>query len=157
MISQGGFMIVKCVANQGVFNPIVLPKDPLLPIGNVNCVISSEYCTIDAHKLGYSITVERDYCVYGMFTYRHELRYLIIDDNGLPGFLPADLFIVTNSRLPYDLCYKEYHLCGEKCQLIACEKLTQSYDALLDFLETKGDSISDFLDYKKNVEEWLNF
>ena len=78
--------------------PLVLSQDIRLQLGETNYCSSSEHLTVDSVVEGYSLSREKVYPVYGLLTANDRLRYLIVDDENIPGFFPESLFQVCFTR-----------------------------------------------------------
>ena len=76
-------MKVRCKKKSGYYQFLVIPYN--LELDNED-VASSEGATSDTGELEYDLTLEHDYTVYGIVVIDGEIRYLLQDDHGYPGF-----------------------------------------------------------------------
>ena len=93
-------MLVKCTKATENAAPLVLPQDIRLPLGETNYCSSSEHFTIDSVVEGYSLSREKVYPVYGLLTANDRLRYLIVDDENIPGFFQKVCFRLFHTTYP---------------------------------------------------------
>ena len=101
-------MLVKCTKATENAAPLVLPLVIRLPLGETNYCSSSEHFTVDSIVEGYSLSREKVYPVYGLLIANGRLRYLIADDENIPGFFPESLFQVVSHDVPDEWITRKY-------------------------------------------------
>lgn len=142
-------MIVKCIKNQCDHPLLVLPSKLGVEIDSNNAIVSSEWFTIDTTISGYRITEGNDYTVYGMLFYTNQIRYLIADDNNMPGFFPSTLFSISKPHIWFDWEINEYTINSAKLIILGYAKITEKYEGLIDLIDRRKNAIRNFLDYKE--------
>lgn len=146
-------MTIKCIINKSNHNPIVLPKDLSEKINDENFVSSSEFFTIDSDMSGYSISIGRKYTVMGLIFFHDELRYLISDDNNIPGFFPSDLFEIIDSYILFDWEINSFQIGSRQLVVIGYTELAQNYAHLIGLIDRKKQEIQSYLNIKgKQIE-----
>ena len=95
-------MLVRCIKTTEKSVPLVLPRDIQLPLGEANYCSSGEHFTIDAAVDGYSLSCKKVYPVYGLLTANGRLRYLMADDDNIPGFFALAWVRTTVSAFSKD-------------------------------------------------------
>lgn len=141
-------MTVVCRFNQGSFPPLVLPRSIHHEICDDNCIVSSEWYTIDSELSGYSISIEKEYEVFGILVYKGQTRYLIEDDNCNLGFFPGELFSIVNKDLFFDWKVCNYSFTDSSILIIGYSELCESYSNLISLLDESKDAISIFRENK---------
>ena len=91
------------------------------------------------------------YPVYGILHYRDGLRYLVQNENGLPVFIPRQLFKIEEPRIPLDWQIAEYKFQEQSLLIISYDTITESYPALCDLIELRPEAVRAFLDYKDSM------
>lgn len=142
-------MIVICKENQSRCAPLVLPRDINEEISDENFVVSSEWYTIDSIISGYSVTVSQEYRVYGVLCFNGEVRYLIFDDNNMPGFFPSSLFEIGQMNVLFDWEIKEYLVGPLALLFVGFPELCESYSNLVGLIDCQRKSIERILEYKE--------
>ena len=132
-------------------NPLVIPKNVTKPLDEKNYVASNEYYTIDSTWSGYSLKMENEYAVYGVLIYKNQIRYLIFDDNGIPGFYPSCLFDVVEGYLLFDWSINIFDIYKEKCVLLISENVVGNYDDFRDLIDNTDGAIKRLLKYRDSL------
>lgn len=145
-------MIVQCINNIGNSPPLVLPKRLAYDIGNENFVSSSEWFTINAELSGYCITKGNGYKVYGVLKYIDQIRFLIIDNERIPGFFPHSLFKITDYDEDADWESFEYKVGNDLLFFTSYPSLAQSYNDVVELIDCTNDAMCNFWDCVLNVE-----
>ena len=96
-----------------------------------------------------ALTVGRDYPVFGILTYGGDVRYLVENCEGIPGFYPSVLFSILDRNISPDWSMNLYTLPDGKLFVAGYDALTKSYDALLALIREEPRAVEDFLDYKQ--------
>lgn len=131
----------------------MLPKDLSEKINDENFVSSSEFFTIDSDMSGYSISIGRKYTVMGLIFFHDELRYLISDDNNIPGFFPSDLFEIIDSYILFDWEINSFQIGSRQLVVIGYTELAQNYAHLIGLIDRKKQEIQSYLNIKgKQIE-----
>ena len=147
-------MIVKCNINKCSYPPLVLPYLSTEEADIDDVVVSKDCYTIDSKIDGYCITKGRDYIVYGILFYKDQIRYLICNDNNMPGFFPSILFRITEPYVWFDWEVNEYTIESEKMMIMGYSAITETYEDLRDLIDNKADAVDKFLDYKYKEQNW---
>lgn len=149
-------MKVRCLRNCGKYGPLVLPYVYGESMSDLNFISSHEWYSIDSEPelSGYSLTISSEYTVYGMLFYKNELRYLIADDDNMPGFFPADLFEITERYVLLDWEMNVFTIDSEKLYVIGYTELVSNYSQLRDLIDGDSCAVRDFLEYKESLETW---
>ena len=82
-----------------------------------------------------------------------EIRYLLQDDHGYPGFFPSSLFEVLQSGLPLDWEIAEYHFRKKTMLVIGYSNLVNQYSHLRGILLLQPNDVKIFLRTKERL--WL--
>lgn len=144
-------MVVKCIVTTSNEKPLVIPKDPTKPLDENNYVSSGEYYTIDSLWSGYPIKTGNEYTVYGILIIKNQIRYLIFNDHGIPGFYPSCLFNVVENYLYYDWGINIYQVNTEQYLLITSENIVNCYEHFCDLVDCQNDAIKRLLEYKNSL------
>lgn len=144
-------MIVKCKKNTNYSNPLVIPNNILKMLDEANYVSSTEWYTINSRESGYALKIGCDYVVYGILIYKNEIRYLIINEDNIPGFFPSDLFDVVEHYILFDWGLNVYNICLEKCVLIISENIIADYTEFKDLVNNETNAIKRFWEYKNSL------
>lgn len=147
-------MKVICRNTIGNYPVLVLPVYVNEPITESNYIADKAYYTIDAERMGFSITEKRLYEAFGVMFYLNRVYYLLQDDKGVPGFLPSDLFDVVDNNVFFDWEIASYRIEGGTLTWIGYPELSRCYDDFRDLFQLKKKAVSDFLRYKKSVESY---
>ena len=147
-------MIVKCNVNKCSYPPLVLPYLLTDELDHETIVTSRAGYTINRDFSGYCITEGRDYIVYGILFYKDQIRYLIADDENMPGFFPSILFRITEPYVWFDWEVNEYTVESEKMMIMGYSAITETYEDLRDLIDNKADAVGKFLDYKYKEQNW---
>lgn len=86
------------------------------------------------------------YGVYGILLWYDVVDYLIVDSFNNPSFIPSDLFVVEDKRLPSGWVYKEYLSCGRTDAkiLIGYKELVENQDHYEGIFLRREDDLSLF-------------
>ena len=141
-------MKVRCKKKSGYYQFLVIPYN--LELDNED-VASSEGATSDTGELEYDLTLEHDYTVYGIVVIDGEIRYLLQDDHGYPGFFPSSLFEVLQSGLPLDWEIAEYHFRKKTMLVIGYSNLVNQYSHLRGILLLQPNDVKIFLENKRKT------
>ena len=148
-------MIVKCIAIRNNLPAVVLPYDIDNPWKNDDdfVVIRAGYDEGNYTKK-YSLTLDREYEVYGILIYGNSIRYLLSDDENMPCFFPSDLFLIKDRFLYYD--WEITHYIIDKCQyvLMGYSALIENYASFRDLVDWSPNAIKKFLDYKATLTNY---
>ena len=150
-------MKVLCNAVVSNCEPLIIPRNCRKAICDNNIVVSSEWYTIDSTLSGYSISKGKEYDVYAILIYANQIRYLLLDDYGAPGFFPAQLFLISESTILSDWRIAEYPLSSQPLYLIGFPAITQTYNDLVNLIEGKKDAIVSLLEYRKFITHYSAF
>lgn len=144
-------MIINCIKNTENGSPIVLPYDLSHELSDMNFISSREWYSIDSHVSGYKITLGKKYTVYGILFFKNEIRYLICDDDNVPGFFPSTLFEILENYILFDWGINSYQIEDEKILLIGYSDLIKDFEHLRDLIENTPDAVRTFLEYKNSL------
>ena len=144
-------MIINCVKNTENSSPIVLPYDLSHELSDMNFISSQEWYSIDSHVSGYKITLGKKYTVYGILFFKNEIRYLICNDDNVPGFFPSTLFEILENYILFDWGINSYQIEDEKILLIGYSDLIKDFEHLRDLIENTPDAVRTFLEYKNSL------
>jgi hypothetical protein len=101
----------------------------------------------------FQLSTQKQYEVYAIALWRGLLSYLVIEDNGTPGWCPADLFEVLDSTLPASWRFAYFGQTPEQWlnAVWGYEELTRSnhYDDLTNLNE---DALRVFYERKTELE-----
>ena len=146
-------MNVICINNRNNYPPLVLPICLESNIGD-NCFVSNkEWYTVDKDLLGYSIGIGCRYEVYGILFFSNQIRYLIQDDKGMPGFFPESLFQIETREVFFDWKTAHYSVCTGELFFVGYPDLSDEYEKLRDLIDQKNNAVANFLKYKQYVSE----
>lgn len=145
-------MTIICKSNTSESSPLILPRNNECNACSGDIVASSEWYTINSNISGYSISMGREYTVYGILYYDRQVRYLILDDYGMPGFFPSTLFQLQKRNLFFEWEIGEYSIGEQTLFIIAYPDICHSYDNLLRLVEAKSDAISNFIRNKDYID-----
>ena len=143
-------MLVICTANKGNNNPLILPINSEHQIDETNFVTSCEWYTLNSEISGYNITVGKKYTVIGIIMFKNEIRYLISDDNNIPGFFPSNLFRIMESYVLYEWEIRIFPIEADQRLVIGYSELTQNYNHLIGLIDNNPNDIKLFLNYINN-------
>lgn len=146
LLIRGTKMVIKCKKKTNNCDPLVLPRDPSKIMCESNFVCSCEWYTIDSDLSGYNITIGKKYTVNGCLIFSNQIRYLISDDNNIPGFFPYDLFEIIESYIVYDWEINIYEINSKKLVVLGCSDLFSKYDYLIDLVDNDPKAIKKYLD-----------
>lgn len=144
-------MKIKCLRTCGKYEPLILPYVYGKSISDQNFIVSHEWYTIDSEVSGYSLTTSFEYIVYGMLFYRNELRYLIANNNNIPGFFPAELFEIAENYMQPDWEMNVFKLDSDRLFVIGYPDLLSDYSKLRDLIDGNNGAIRAFLEYKESL------
>ena len=144
-------MIINCVKNTENSSPIVLPYDLSHELSDMNFISSREWYSIDSNVSGYKITLGKKYTVYGILFFKNEIRYLICNDDNVPGFFPSTLFEILENYILFDWGINSYQIEDEKILLIGYSDLIKDFEHLRDLIEYTPDAVRTFLEYKNSL------
>lgn len=144
-------MIINCVKNTENSSPIVLPYDLSHELSDMNFISSREWYSIDSNVSGYKITLGKKYTVYGILFFKNEIRYLICNDDNVPGFFPSTLFEILENYILFDWGINSYQIEDEKILLIGYSDLIKDFEHLRDLIENTPDAVRTFLEYKNSL------
>ena len=143
-----------CKKNIGKYPSLVLPEDSQNLLGNDNYISSNDWYTINADVSGYCLTIEKTYLIYGVLRYDNQIRYLVADDQGIPCFMPENLFEITDSAT-WEWEEKHFKLIESEISIFISNDLVSSYDDLISLLRLDDKAIKQFLKYKKFIEDYF--
>ena len=123
-------------------------------LNDSNFIASAEWHTINSKEVGFSISVEKEYYVYGLLQYHNQSRFLLMDDNNMPGFFPSILFDIRQGDIPIGWIVKKYEIREEDLIITTDPMLIDSYEDLKSIVEYKDAAIRAMLDYKQFVQEY---
>lgn len=146
-------MLVKCTKATENAAPLVLPQDIRLPLGATNYCSSSEHFTVDSIVEGYSLSREKVYPVYGLLIANGRLRYLIADDENIPGFFPESLFQVVSHDVPDEWITLNYDGPDVSVSYVTYAALN-AYQDILGVMNNRPSTIKKFIDLKEWLEKW---
>jgi hypothetical protein len=150
---MGGKMTIKCIVNKSNHDPIILPQNLSEQISDMNFVSSSEFFTVDSGMSGYRISLGKKYTVMGLIIFNNELRYLISDDNNIPGFFPSDLFEIADPNILFDWEINLFQIENQQLFVVGYTELAQNYAHLVGLIDSKKQEVKKYLDYKaKQIE-----
>ena len=151
-------MLVVCKTNISQCDPLVLPHNPQYAMSESNYVVASGWYSVDGNFSGYCLTVGAEYQIYGILLYGDQKRYLVVDDDSMPGFLPTELFQICNSTLFFDWKICEYTIETQALLFIGYPELCESYSNLIGLIDWQPQHIERFLSYKEyllsNIEQF---
>lgn len=147
-------MIVTCLNNKYEKQLLVLPNQETKTVKFDEFVIVSGWYSIYQQLVGYSITVDKKYTVYGILQYDSQLYYLIQDEEAMAVFVPHSLMKICDNTIPFDWTINSFELEKGTLLIIGYNELTLNYKALCDLIEQKGVAVRHFLEYKTQVERW---
>ena len=133
--------------------PLVLPQDIRLQLGETNYCSSSEHLTVDSVVEGYRLSREKVYQVYGLLTANDRLRYLIVDDENIPGFFPERLFQVVSHDVPDEWITRKYDGPDVAVSYVTYAALN-TYQGILGLMNNRVSTIKKFIDLKEWLEKW---
>lgn len=123
-------------------------------LNDSNFIASAEWHTINSKEVGFSISIEKEYYVYGILQYQNQIRFLLMDDNNMPGFFPSILFNIKQGDIPTGWVVKKHEI-GDGDMIITTDPmLIDSYEDLKSIIEYKNAAIEAILDYKRFVLEY---
>ena len=146
-------MLVKCVQTQGEFVPLVLPVDINLPLGDNNFCSSNEWFTINSKTSGFNLSYERCYRVYGFLIVNGKLRYLISDNNNIPGFFPDMLFQVVDHSISLEWVFSSYTSSSNTVFFISPSDFN-SYGDILGIMSSNPYTIRKHIEYREWLDKW---
>lgn len=149
-------MLVKCIKTTAKAVPLVLPPDIQSPLGEANYCSSDEYFTIDSAVDGYSLSCGKVYRVYGLLTVNGELRYLIVDEDNIPGFFPECLFQVVSHDAPAEWISREY-IGPDAAVFYTAYPELNTYQDIPGIMEHRPSSVKRFIELKEWLEKWELF
>ena len=144
-------MVVICKKNMCECEPLVLPQDCLNDITEDNYLVAPEWYTIDDKLSGYRLTPEKIYIVYGLLFFKNQNRYLLMDDNHIPGFFPSELFRINDTKFLSDWKSREYIIESNVLRFVGYPALCESYDNLIGLIGGESHHIEMFLCYKEQL------
>lgn len=144
-------MNVICMNNRDNYPPLVLPIDQKSNISDNRFVSNKEWFTVDKNVIGYNIEIGCKYEVYGILFFTDQIRYLIQDDRGMPGFFPESLFQIETRDIFFDWKIAQYSVCTGDLFFVGFPELSDGYERLRDLVDQKNDAIFRFLQYKQYV------
>lgn len=148
-------MKIKCKKNETYEELTVLPTKEDEKIIFDNLIIANRWFSVGNQLVGYHLTPEEEYVVYGIMQYNGHLDYLIMDDSSIPAFAPHSIFEITDKTIPFDWSVNSYELKEAGTMLlIGYEELTKNYESLLDLICKREHAIKSFLKYKAAYEYW---
>ena len=148
-------MNVKCIKNRGAYPLLVLPIDNTQKTDEDNFVSSNDWYTIDSVTSGYCLTIGRQYIVYGVMIYQSQARFLILNDQGNPYFMPSELFANSDIAMCWDWEERHFYVDNMECKILASAELISSYDDLVSLVSLDENAFRRFLDYKKFIDEYF--
>ena len=132
-------------------DPLVMPKDMSQRIDDINFVASSEWNTISNTISGYCLTEGLEYFVFGILLFSKQIRYLVFDDNNIPGFFPAGLFKICDSSTNFDWRVAEYSTKNGCVLFVGCPLYTEAYVEIADLVNCEKEAIEKLLKYKDTL------
>lgn len=101
------------------------------------------------------ISLGRKYLVYGISLYEEGINYLLYDDFSMPNWYPAELFDVTDSRIPVDWHYKYSGNDESLTAIWGYEELVHSETHYDDICEQEVNAVQLFIRRKIEIETWM--
>jgi hypothetical protein len=126
-------------------------------IMRVNCNSNSGQ-TLPANYLGlgytshsnFNISIGEEYNVFGMALWQGVILLLLADDYHLPNWVPAQLFSVTDSRLPADWLFLQSDKEGEMLQALwGYERLITDASHYAGLIERESEALQFFYQEEK--------
>lgn len=159
-------MKIKCISNRSKDTSVlVLPFDETQPIDNNNIISSFEGFNettqggmhmLERGEMGYNLTINAVYLVMAVLILDNEVRYLILDDDGNPGFFPELLFCNIDNTLMYDWSFKNISLCNNRIILISDDSVINKYSDIREIVCRENiQMIKKVIEYKSYIEEYL--
>lgn len=100
----------------------------------------------------FSLKIEKQYFVYSMCLWEGVLKYLLIGEENLPSWYPAELFEVIDKTLPLEwYCNVTTGMCLEG--IWGYKEMVYDDNHHDDLIERDSDAIKIFLNRKKEMEE----
>ena len=148
-------MNVKCINNRGTYPLLVLPIDNTREIDEDNYVSSNEWYTIDSVISVYCLTIGKQYLVYGVMIYQNKMRFLVLNDQGNPYFMPSELFANSDIAICWDWEERHFYVDKMDCKILASTEIISSYDDLISLVSLDENAFRRFLDYKKFIDDYF--
>lgn len=147
-------MKATCLNNKYEGRACVLPTDENRKVKFDDLIVLGGWYSICRELVGYSITSDKEYVIYGIMQYDGELYYLIQDDDALPVFVPHSLMQVCDNAIPFDWTMNVFELENGTLLVIGYNELTVNYRAMCDLINEDGIAVKHFLNYKLQAERW---
>ena len=147
-------MLVTCLNDKYDKQLLVLPTQENKTVKFDELIIGSGWYSVSQELVGYSITVDKKYLVYGILQYDGQLFYLIQDENAMAVFVPHSLMKICDNTIPFDWSINSFELEKGTLLIIGYNELTLSYKAVCDLAEHKSNAVRYFLEYKAHVARW---
>lgn len=147
-------MIVQCLKTQSSCDPLVIPRNLQNVISETNYVMSTEWYTVTNKISGYRISQGKKYTVYAVVAFNEQIRYLIFDDDNIPGFFPSVLFSISNSDIFLDWEVCEYDIESKILFVMGYPALCKDYSSLVGLIECQNQHIEGLLSYKNHMNSF---
>ena len=135
-------MIVKCVAN------------------DVKSVFQRNTLAHDNPKGSWPITIGDSYMVYGLSLWNGNLHYLVVklfkNNNLAPSFCPAELFEITDPRLPKDWYFSFRGTERKNDAVWGYKELALDPKYIEAMLEVENDAIAILIERMKEIDEYFS-
>ena len=148
-------MKVKCINNCGSYPILVLPIDKTKKFDVDNFVSSNEWVTINSKTSEYCLTIGKEYLVYGVMIYQNATRFLVLNDQGIPYFMPSDLFQNNNIAICWDWEELHFFVNDIDYKILTSTELISSYEDLISLISLDKNAFRRFLDYKKFINDYF--
>ncbi|MEG0307616.1 MAG: hypothetical protein RR636_06720 [Clostridium sp.] len=104
----------------------------------------------------FELTINQEYVVYGIMLWEGVPKYLIIGNENLASWYPAELFEVVDNCLPLEWYFNYYS--GESLEAIWGYKEMVMDEAHYDeLIEWEDEAVKIFLKRKNEIDEMLNY
>lgn len=146
-------MIVECKLCACNEVPLVLPRFKEQPVGNENYIVAMGY-TVDNLITQYRVSVGLKYEVYGILVYKGQIRFLIQDDDNIPVFSPAELFLISDPNFFWDWKITQHSTIDGILLLIGYPAMLDTFEDFVCLVEQDNLAIEGFLAYKVFCEKY---
>lgn len=147
-------MTVVCIEYQLCDEAILLlPTEETTSVGDDNFVLMMGF-TVDQRITEYRVTKGREYTVYGILSYKGQVRFLIQDDAAMPVYCPGELFRIRTSGVYWDWGVASFSVGNIPLLLVGYPVMEGGYDELIDLVARKDEAFKQFLKYKDYAEKY---
>ena len=148
-------MNVICKYKCGRYPPLVIPIHSSSSITLNEYVSNREGYTIEKDISGYCISENAQYEVYGVLIFSEQIRYLIQDDNGIPGFFPHILFEIGENHSFYEWEVLHYSTENGEMLWMGYPDIVDNYEGIRDLVDERKEAIARFLKSKEHIQETM--